>query len=518
MAGTTPSRATAERPEQVKASFAPGELLVRYRPGTGAERRRATLERRSATLEERLEAPGLELVRLSPGVSVREAAQAFEDLPSVRYAEPNFYRYLRFVPDDFGFPKLWGLHNTGQDILGTAGTLDADIDAPEAWETTLGNPAVTVAVVDDGLDYSHPDLELNVWRNPGETGAGREANGVDDAGNGFVDDWRGWDFADDDNDPAPVGADGDHGTHVAGTIAATGDNGIGVIGVAPRVRLMPVRVFGSDGQTTIARLVGAYAYASDNGAEVLNGSFGGGGFSQTERNAIAAADETLFAVAAGNSATDNDVEANYPCDYSLNNVVCVAATGQDDRLAPFSNFGQENVDLGAPGVNILSTVRGGYAYFSGTSMATPHVAGAAALLWSQDSAASVGDIRARLLDGVDPLASLADRVASGGRLNLVGALAIQEGGPGLDADATPPTTTITAGPPRRTDRRRARFRFHASEPSDFACKLDAAAWAACFSPQRYRKLSRGRHVFRVRATDLAGNLEDPAKWSWRVTR
>ena len=519
LAGPGSGRAAAEPVE-----FAPGEVLVQYEPGVDADRRRALRAQTNATLEGDLPLPRLELVAFPPGEHAPEAARALERLPGVAYAEPNYYRTLDRAPDDPFFDRLWGLENGGQSILGFAGTAGADIDALRAWETTTGSADVTVAVVDDGVDYTHPDLEANIWLNPGESGEGRETNGVDDDGNGRVDDWRGWDFVGNDNNPWPWGPDSDHGTHVAGTIGAVGDNEVGIAGVNWSVGLMPARVFDADGYTTISRLVNAYAYAAANGAAVLNGSFGGGGFSRTERNAIAAAPETLFVVAAGNSGDDNDVESSYPCTYALDNIVCVAATDNRDRLAWFSNYGEETVDLGAPGRNVYSTVRGeGYEYFSGTSMATPHVAGVAALLRAADPDASVAQLRDRLFAGVDPLPSLAGRVATGGRLNAFWSLAFGDSGtadrPAVTApDTTAPTTVLKRKPARWTKRRRAVLRFRADEPvRGFRCKLDRRQWRACGSPKRYRKLNRGRHVFRVRAIDTAGNIQrTPTKWAWRI--
>lgn len=520
-----------------EAAFAPGELIVGYKPGVGAERRRAVRSRLDAKLARKLPLPRIELVDLPPGKAVRAAARRLARLPGVEYAEPNYYRYRDRTPNDADFGRLWGLENTGQRVARVDGTPGADISAPGGWEATVGSRAVGVAVVDDGIDYTHPDLAANVWRNPGESGSGGEANGVDDEGNGWVDDLRGWDFVGNDSNPAPAGHDADHGTHVAGTIGAVGNDGTGITGVNWRVSLVPARVFDANGATTITRLVNAYGYVAANAIPVVNGSYGGGGYSTTERKAIAASSGTLFVVAAGNSSRDNDATPTYPCAYPLANVVCVAATDNRDRLASFSSYGSESVDLAAPGVSVHSTVRGGaYESWDGTSMATPHVAGAAALLWAADRDATVAEVRERLLEGVDPVPALADLVATGGRLNVESSLALgpvaagspdddewfapPPGGPAVQPDTTPPATLIAKRPPRTTKRRRAAFRFRASEPvRHFRCKLDRRRWRPCSSPQRYRRLAAGRHVFRVRAIDLAGNVEAPAtRRVWRVRR
>lgn len=220
---------------------------------------------------------------------------------------------------------------------GIPGTADADIDATEAWEVTTGDPGVVVAVIDTGIDYSHPDLAANIWLNPGETCAGCRTDRVDNDGNGFVDDVRGWDFANGDADPFD---DHGHGTHVAGTIGASGNNGIGVAGVNWAVRLMPLKFLGADGSGTSADAIRALLYAVDEGAVVSNNSYGGDGFSQAFADAIAYADAqgSLFVAAAGNSLSNNDVTPTYPASFDFPNVITVAATDGADRRAWFSNY------------------------------------------------------------------------------------------------------------------------------------------------------------------------------------
>jgi subtilisin family serine protease len=404
---------------------AAGEVIVRF--GAGADSSERADARRSvgAELERTLPVSGLELLVLPEGRSVSGSVGRLQDSPDVAYAEPNFYRGSGATPNDPYFPDLWGLQSVGQPVHGGFGAPDADIDAPEAWDSTTGSANVIVAVVDSGIDQDHPDLRDNTWTNPGETGAGRESNGRDDDGNGRVDDWRGWDWVEGDNSPADANG---HGTHVAGTIAARGNDGAGVAGVSWRTRLMALRVLGADGSGTVADIVSAYGYASRNGAAVVNASLGGSGLSRSEADAIAAARNTLFVVAAGNGGDDgvgddNDAAPFYPCNHGASNLVCVAATGREDALARFSNFGTSSVDLAAPGTNVVSAQPGGsYAFYSGTSMATPHVAGAAALVLAARPGARPTEVRQALLDGAERRPTLAGKLATGARLNARGAL------------------------------------------------------------------------------------------------
>jgi subtilisin family serine protease len=336
--------------------------------------------------------------------------------------ELDHVRLFQQLPNDPQLASLWGLHNTGQ----SGGVADSDIDAPEAWDLTTGTSSIVVGVIDTGVDYTHPDLAANIWTNPGEIGG----NGLDDDGNGFVDDLHGYDFVNNDGDPLD---DHSHGTHVAGTIAARSDNGQGVAGVAWQASIMGLKFLSAGGSGSTSNAIRALNYATlmrtqyGVNVRVTNNSWGGGGYSQGLYDAIAASGAAgiLFVAAAGNSGTDNDAAPHYPSNYDLPNVVSVAATDRNDQLASFSNYGAQSVDLAAPGVSIVSTIPGGgYASYSGTSMATPHVAGVAALAWSLDPDASVAEVRQALLEGVDPLAGLAGRVTTGGRLNAAGTLAL----------------------------------------------------------------------------------------------
>ena len=358
---------------------------------------------------------GMVLLQSDPEVDLSTVEAWLGSNPQVAYAEPNAVLATEAFPNDDEFSALWGLHNTGQ----TGGTSDADIDAPEAWELTTGSASIVVGVIDTGVDYTHPDLAANVWTNPGEV----PSNGIDDDGNGFVDDVHGYDFANGDGDPMD---DNGHGTHVSGTIAAAGDNGQGITGVNWNGSVMALKFLDAQGNGFTSAAVQALNYATMMRSQyavsirVTNNSWGGGAYSQALHDAIQASGDAgvLFVAAAGNDGVDTDQSPHYPSGYDLPNVVAVTATDHNDGLASFSNYGAASVDLAAPGASIYSTLPGGgYGTYSGSSMAAPHVSGVAALAWSAVPSASAEQIRTAILEGVDPVASLNGRVATGGRLN-----------------------------------------------------------------------------------------------------
>jgi subtilisin family serine protease len=384
------------------------ELVVRFAPGAAQTR---ALDTAGATLVER--SGRLVRARLEPGRSLAQVAAALERRRDVLDAEPNRTYELFIEPDDPDYPLLWGLPS---------------IEAPTAWDVTTGRDSVIVAVVDSGTDYTHPELDGNIWTNPNET-----TDGADNDGNGLVDDVRGWDFF--AEDAMPLDQHG-HGTHVAGTIGAEGNNAAGITGVNWRVRMIPLRV--GNQQLSSYAIVRAFEYACAKGARVVNGSFGGSGSDPLIHNAIASCPNTLFVIAAGNSSDNVDVYPTYPCAETLANVVCVAASQLGDTLAPFSNYGANSVDLAAPGDDILSTLPGNdYESWDGTSMATPHVAGAAALVLAQRPTLTAAELRNALLLSVDELPSFAGLVATGGRLNVARA---------LGQEVVPPTGLSASSP------------------------------------------------------------------------
>jgi subtilisin family serine protease len=381
-----------------RATYKDGEVLVKFKSGTVSTSSVKAHQAVGAKVVKKFKlVRNLEKVELPEGVSVKEAVQAYLADPNVEYAEPNYIRKtMAAFPIDNYFGDQWGMHNTGQFA---GGTPDADIDAPEAWDITSGSSSVVVAILDGGMDYGHPDLVGNIWKNPLETCN----NGIDDDSNGYVDDCTGWNFFHDNKEPLDESG---HGTHVAGIVGAVGNNVIGTVGVMWHVNLMPLKFIGyyddpevCGGTTNFCGdtddEIEGIEYAVANGADIINMSFGGYEYSQAEIDTIynaALNHKVIFVAAAGNETNNNDgVSKLYPASYGHPSIISVAATDQNDLLAPFSNFGVSTVHVGAPGVYILSTFPVylvspdgfvGYSFNWGTSMAAPHVSGLAGLLWS----------------------------------------------------------------------------------------------------------------------------------------
>ena len=400
-------------------SAVPGQMLVGFAPHTTAAQQRAIVHAAGGTVLHRFGSLDIALVKTAATGRLRANVAGNRH---VRFVEPNAIIHTDALPNDPSFGNQWGLRNTGQSFNFSSATPGDDIHAAGAWDVTTGSKAVTVAVVDSGVDATHPDLASNIWANPGESCAGCATNGVDDDGNGFVDDAHGWNCLAGSNNPAD---DNGHGTHVAGIIGAAGNNGTGVSGVDWRVSLMPVKFVGADGSGTTADAICGILYAVANGANVINASWGDTDYSQALYDAIAQADQhgVLFVAAAGNDGENNDSSPHYPASYNLPNVISVAATDANDNLSWFSDYGPGSVDIGAPGQNILSTwPGGGYRYEDGTSMATPFVTGAAALVKAADPSATAVGIKALLMGTADPAADLSGVVASGGRLDASAAV------------------------------------------------------------------------------------------------
>ena len=427
---------TAQQPAGPDYNFVPNEMLVQYAPGaTPAAKANARARVRAAVLENVASHEGrdLELVRIPPGLAVSEAVRGIQG-ESVEFAEPNWIYTTGLTSNDpyFTNGSLWGMYGAATSPANQYGS-----GAAVAWANGhVGAANVYVGIIDEGVG-SHPDLAVNIWTSPGEIAG----NGVDDDGNGYVDDTRGWDFAGNDNSTFD-GAQDDHATHVAGTIGAVGGNAQGVAGVNWNVTMIPAKFLGRNGGTT-ANAIKAVDYLTDLKSRyginlvATNNSWGGGGFSQALLDAINRGGNAgiLFIAAAGNGGRDgvgdnNDSTPNYPSNYvcassSGDCVIAVAAITSTGARSSFSNYGATTVDLGAPGSAIYSTLpgKGGtwtYGSYSGTSMATPHVTGAAALYASTHPGATAAQIKQAILNSVTATASLAGRTATGGRLNVSG--------------------------------------------------------------------------------------------------
>lgn len=327
------------------AAYVPGEILVKFKGDSDISKINTLHKTVGSHKKKDFKGIRVHHLKLPKNMSVEEAVEYYRRDPNVEYAEPNYIVHIDAIANDTYFNSLWGLHNTGQ----TGGTSDADIDAPEAWDLTTGDSAVVIAVIDTGVAYNHPELIGNIWTNTGETSC---TDGIDNDNNGYVDDCNGWDFIGDDNDPVDFNG---HGTHVAGTIAAGGDNNAGITGIMWQAQIMPLRFLGIDGSGTTSDAVSAILYANTNGAHIINNSWGGGGYSQALKDAIDAS-SAVVVCAAGNSGSSNDSNPFYPASYTSSNVISVAATDANDNLAWFSNYGSTSVDLAAPGSSIYSTV------------------------------------------------------------------------------------------------------------------------------------------------------------------
>ncbi|MBN1256524.1 MAG: S8 family serine peptidase [Planctomycetes bacterium] len=388
-------------------------IIVKLHEDVSEEALATISQKYNTSILRKLHTPRLYLIAFEQYLepeAIEETVSNYEsETAYISSAGPDYIWSVALFPNDPNFAPQWALHNTGQ--LG--GTPDADIDAPEAWDITTGNPSIAVAIIDSGIDYTHPDLAANMWTNPGET----PGNHRDDDHNGYNDDVYGWNFVNDNNDPMDEHG---HGTHCAGIVGSVGNNAIGGAGVNWQVSLVALRFLDANGSGYDSDAIEAINYATNNGIKITSNSWGGFPYSTQLEIAISVANQAgvLFIAAAGNDASDNDITPFYPASFDLDNIIAVANTTDDDELNWSSNYGLTSVDLAATGTGIRSTAPGGeYIYGSGTSAAAPHVAGAAALLWGYETGLTHLQVKTRILERADHRPGLLGFVPEARRLN-----------------------------------------------------------------------------------------------------
>jgi thermitase len=448
--------------------FVPGEILVKVKPGLMGK----FLAKKSflgiEVKKEMKLISGNYLLLESRASSVLATVNELQKLPEVEFSEPNFiYQTINNVPtlesimtgtvresfsslapNDPLYGKLWGLHNTGSNepdrsggTSSTPGVAGSDVDAESAWNITRGSKKIVIAVIDTGIDYTHPDLKNNLWVNEKEI----PGNGLDDDGNGYIDDVYGWNAQKDNGDPMDGNS---HGTHCAGTIGAEHNNGIGVAGVMGDVSLMAVKFLSDSGSGSLADAIEAIDYATKMNVDIMSNSWGGGGFSQALEDSIKAAKNKgiIFVAAAGNNGTNNDTAPTYPSNYQVDNVISVASHTAQDTLSSFSCFGKRTVHVAAPGSNVLSTTPNNqYKVLSGTSMATPHVSGVIGLLLAESGRLPVLEVRNRLMATSSPSQAYRKTTKGEGRVNAYNFLMnirVPRPGPNENAWRTEPLSEI----------------------------------------------------------------------------
>lgn len=435
--------APVSRTEQWARASRGAEVLVRFRPGTTLDYIKTVAAAHHDTVEDDIEAvDGLAAIEDEDGLGADAVVQEYLKVPGVEYAEPNtiitltdplagpivssrpptsgLTAYPLEAPNDPMFESQWSLQNVGQN----GGKQGADISAMDAWGSTRGSESVVIAVLDSGVDYTHQDLMSNMWHRPASLAV------YSDRQLGIVDDLNGFNAVDKLRDPMD---DNGHGTHCAGIIGAEGGNAFGISGINWHVQIMPLKFMNAFGQGTTRDAIEAINYVIDRkndgvNVRVISASWGSTSKSKALSDVIKRAGEEgiLFVAAAGNASANADRSPHYPASYDLPNIISVAATDRNDQLASFSNYGAKSVHIAAPGREILSTwLNGDFREASGTSMATPEVAGVAALILAQDSDISVEKLRERLLTSVDKLPALEGKVSSGGRLNAAKALGVK---------------------------------------------------------------------------------------------
>ena len=409
--------AYTQEPEAV-----PGEYVVKLKENILVSQDINVLSRGlGVTITSRIPSDNIVVVKKPAFQLQSSAVKSLSEHPWVEIAEPNYIYRIKRVPNDPMLGQLWGMINSGQaDSAKKSGVPGVDIGAEQAWDIQTGSRDIVVAVIDTGINYNSADLKPNMWVNEAEASG---KTGVDDDGNGIVDDIHGAAFTNKKSTGNPLDDHG-HGSHCAGPIGAKGDDGKGIVGVAWNVRLMGIKFLTKDGGGTLEDAIKSIDYATKMGANIMSNSWGGGGYSETLKAAIERANKVgiLFVAAAGNEANNNDAKPTYPATYSVPNVLSVAAVDNQGRIASFSNYGKNTVHVGAPGVNIYSTTTTGYDSWSGTSMATPHVSGIAALIVSQFPKMTHLELRERIITTAKPLSGLRGKVRNAGFANAYTAL------------------------------------------------------------------------------------------------
>lgn len=399
---------------KVKKNFKQGEILVKIKSGNSISSALSVEKKYSIKTKKHLKKQ-LDVVKFNATqYSTDEVLSNLNNNPKVEYAEPNYISKLSSSPSmEPYFNKMWGLNNIT--------TKGIDINVENAWKITTGNPNLVVGVIDTGIDNNHVDLKNNIWINTKEIAG----NGKDNDNDGYIDDYNGWDFEKNTNS---VYDNNSHGTHVSGIIAASA-NGKGIVGVAPTVKIMPLKAADDQGDLYTSDVISAIEYGTNHGVKLFNCSFGGEDFSQTEYDAIKNSN-ALFMCAAGNGDADengmnNDgVIKNYPSSFDLPNIISVASVNSDGTLSSFSNYGRTSVDIAAPGNDIYSTVPGGYGFKSGTSMATPYVTGVAALVLSTNMNLTSTEVKDSIMKSTNKLPKLEKVISTGAMVDTLGAMAI----------------------------------------------------------------------------------------------
>lgn len=397
----------------------PGEFVVRLKSNVGLANKSQLSQQLGTYVKSVLPNQHIVVVKRPAFETNASAIKSLSANAIVEIVEPNFIYKINRTPDDPLLGQLWGLKNIGQnDSEAKPGITGMDIDAERAWDIETGSAKMVVAVIDTGIDFDHPDLKDNLWTNEVEANG---IAGVDDDNNGVIDDIHGFNAITGDGNAKD---DQGHGSHVSGTIGAKGNDGKGIVGINWNTSLMAVKFLDSQGSGSLEDALKAIDYATKMGAKVMSNSWGGGGFSQTLFDSIQRANDAgaLFVAAAGNDASNNDEMASYPASYEIPNLISVAAINNSGVRADFSNYGKKSVHIGAPGVNIYSSTGGNYDSWSGTSMATPHVSGVAALVWSHEPNLTAADIKERLLRTARPIAGLKGKTTTGGMVSAYNAL------------------------------------------------------------------------------------------------